>query len=374
LGILTEYLQNNYMVRKAIKTIGLFYLLITAQIAFAQSDKEIALTKGREAIKLMDGGKIEESIKLLEEAQKLDPDRIDYPYELAYANYLKKDYKESIKILEKNKDHPNVTERCFQLLGNSYDISGKTDKAFEAYDSGLKKFPNSGMILLEKGNVYWAKKEYEKALPFYEKGIEADPKFPSNYYRAALIYCSSTEEVWGMIYGEIFMNLERNSKRTSEISKLLFDTYKSQIKFESKTNMTVSFCQNMTMNINDVKADKKMKLPFCMIYEPTLLISVAFEKNIDINSLDRIRTSFSENYFKKEFNVSHPNILFDYQAALLKAGHLEAYNHWILMKGDEDTFTKWQSENKDKWDTFVKWFTENKIQIDGSHKFYSGQY
>lgn len=53
------------------------------------------------AIELMDNGKIEASIELLEEAQKLDPDRFDYPYELAYAHYLKKDYKGAIKILER---------------------------------------------------------------------------------------------------------------------------------------------------------------------------------------------------------------------------------------------------------------------------------
>ena len=92
--------------------------LLGGQLALAQSKKDIALEKGLAAIELMDNGKINESIKLLKEAQKLDPDRFDYPYEIAYAYYLKEDYKRVIKLLEKNSNHTNVNERLYQLLGN----------------------------------------------------------------------------------------------------------------------------------------------------------------------------------------------------------------------------------------------------------------
>jgi len=357
-----------------IKKFGLLLFITFGQLTYGQTNKEKALEKGQEAIKLMDNGKLDESIKLLEEAQKLDPDRFDYAYELAYANYAKEDYKGAIKILVNNIDHKDVTERLFQLLGNSYDVLGKSDEACEAYDAGLKKFPNSGMIYLEKGNVHWNKKEYGKALPFYEKGIEVDPKFPSNYYRAARIYCGSTEEVWGLIYGEIFMNLERNSKRTSDISKLLYDTYKSEIKFTTDTSMTVSFCQQMTMSVNAISDPKNLKLPFCMIFETTLLVSIAFEKSVNIDSLDKIRTTFIDNYFNNEHDKKYPNILFSYQKKVKEAGHIESYNHWILMKGDEDGFDKWQSANKEKWDSFITWFGDNGLKLNDSNKFYSGQY
>ena len=252
---------------------------------------------------------------------------------------------------------------------------GNHEKAFETYDAGLKLFPKSGKLYLEKGNVYWQKKEYGKALEFYEQGIEADPKFPSNYYRAARVYCSSTEEVWGMIYGEIFMNLERNTERTAEISQLLFDTYKSEIKFTSDTSFSISFSQNATINVNDLKDPGKMKLPYGLgVYEPTILFSMIAFKAIDMNSLDELRSNFVDNYYKNGHDKTYPNILFSYQKQLKEAGHMEAYNHWILMKGDEDAFNKWQATNKEKWGAFVKWFGENKIQIDDTHKFYSGQY
>ncbi len=362
------------MTRK-IKIIGILLFIAATQIGYGQTThKEQALEMGRKAIQLMDNGEVDESIKLLEEAQKLDPEKFDYPYELAYAHYLKEDYNGAIKILEKQAKHKDATEVFYQLLGNSYDMLGKADKAFEWYDAGLKRFPNSGIIHLEKGNVHWNKEEYVEALAYYEKGIELDPKFPSNYYRAAKLYCNSTEEVWGMIYGEIFMNLERNSKRTAEISKLLYDTYKNGIKITSDTTMTVSFCQQMTVDARSIPDPKHMKLPFCMIFEPTLILSIVLEKSVDIHSLDKIRTRFIDNYFDNGHDKLYPNVLFSYQKKVKEAGHIEAYNHWILMKGDEDGFDEWQSANEDKWSRFVKWFGENGLKIDNTNKFYSGQY
>ena len=361
---------------RTIKTIGLILLISTGQILYGQTtNKEKALAKGREAVELIDNGQLDESIKLLKEAQKLDPERIDYPYELALVQYMKEDYKGAVKTLEKLISHKDVNERVFQLLGNSYSMLGQSDKAFKTYDGGLKKFPKSGMLYLEKGNVHWNKKEFEKALPFYERGIEIDPKFPSNYYRAALIFCNTTEEVWGMIYGEIFMNLERNSARTAEISKLLFDTYKSEIKFTSDSSFSVSFSKNATINLNNLSDPSKMKLPFGVgVYEPTLMFSMLSEKTININTLDRIRSTFVDNYFKNGHDKTYPNVLFSYQKQVKEAGHIEAYNHWILMKGDENGFEKWHSENEEKWDNFVKWFTDNGLKIDETNKFFRGQY
>ena len=358
-----------------IQTFGLLLLLTSVQIAFGQSNQEKALVKGQQAIQLEDEGKMDEAIPLLEEAQKLDPSNFNYPYELAYAYYAKADYKKAIKYLESILKFEGINDRVYQLLGNSYDNIGKSEKAIETYEDGLKKFPEAGSLYLELGAVQIGKKNYDKALGYYEKGIEVDPKFPSNYYWAAKLYCNSEEEVWGMMYGEIFMNLERNTKRTSEISKLLFDIYKSEIKFTSDTSFSVSFSQNASINVEALKDPGKMKLPFGIgVYEPALMFSVLPATTINPNTLDSIRTRFVDHYFKNGHDKTYPNILFSYQKQIKDAGHLEAYNHWILLKGDEDAFDKWHAGNKEKWDAFIQWFKSNKIQIDEAHKFYSGQY
>lgn len=353
----------------------LFIFVILSQTSNAQTHTDIAHAKAKEAIRLEDEeGKFDEAIVLFNEAKELDPGNIDYPYELAYAYSGKKEYKKASDILEKLLDHKNAYGRVYQALGNAYDLQGKPDKALKAYETGIKKFPNTGELYLELGNMNLVKKEYAKALELYERGIEADPRFPSNYYWASKIYCSSEEEVWGMIYGEIFMNLERNSRRTAEISKLLFDTYKSEIKFTSDTSYGVSFSKGEMININALNS-KNFKMPFGTgVYEMILATAVIGEKTIDINSLDRIRTRFIESYFKGDNSTRYPNVLFEFQQQVKNAGHLEAYNHWITIKGDEAGFKTWYEENKSKWDDFIAWFGPNPLKVDQSRRFYRAQY
>jgi tetratricopeptide (TPR) repeat protein len=353
--------------------ITLFVIINTASI-IAQTDKDKAYDLGMKAITEMENGNISESIKLLEKCKKLDPTNMNYPYEIAFANYLDKDYKSAIKILKKLTKHEDANDRVWQMLGNSYDLNKEPEKAIKSYDEGIENFPNSGKLYLERANMEAYKENFQGAIDFYEKGIQVEPMFPSNYFNAATIFLNSKNKVWGMIYGEIFMNLERNSKRTATMSSILYESYKNNITYISDTSMTVNFCEEIMMNVNEMSDPSKFKMPFSMVYEPTLLMSIAFTDSIDINSLDEIRSDFIENYFSLGHDKNYPNLLFDYQKQVQANGHMESYNHWILMKGDEEAFGNWLELNDDKWKKFVEWFSKNSIKIDQSNLFYHSQY
>jgi tetratricopeptide (TPR) repeat protein len=337
-------------------------------ISYTQSvpAREEALLLGKEAIKLMDNGDIDKSIELLEKASKLDPGNYRYPYEIGYAYYLTEDYARSVKIYEKIIEMDDIDDQCYQMLGNAYDLNKQPKKAIETYNKGLKKFPNSGILYLELGTMH--QDDLNEALDFYEKGIKVDPQFPSNYYRAARIFCNSTEELWGMIYGEIFMNIERGSDRTKEISKLLFDTYFSQIKFTSDTSASVSFSKNMEIDINNTD-----KLPFGLIYEPSLLVGITGD-TITLETLNQIRKRFIEFYFEKGFNKTYPNVLFDWNKELIDSDRFECYNYWLLMQGATDEFNSWYALNKEKFDAFIEWFKDNPMVIDETHRFNRSDY
>lgn len=342
---------------------------------FSQSeeDKANAYRLGLEAIDLMDNGKIDESITLLEEAQKLDPKNFLYPYEIGYAYYLKEDYAKSIEIYKKVIKMKGSDDQSYQMLGNAYDMNGQPEKAIATYNKGLKKFPNSGKLYLELGNMN--QKSRSVALEYYEKGIEVDPAFPSNYYWASKMYCNSTEEVWGLIYGEIFINIERNSKRTAEISKLLYKTYKSEISFKSDSTIEVSFSQYANIIITQDKGTDSYKLPYgLLIYEPVMMLSLIGEESISLASLNRIRNTFISLYWQMEHNTKYPNVLFDFHKQLIDLGYFEAYNYWIFMKGDEKGFKTWQQENEDEWNNFVDWFIENPLLLDKEKRFHRLQY
>lgn len=356
----------------------LIAVLFVASPIIGQTDKDKAAKLTQEAIELMDNGKIKESIDLLEQAQKLDPDEPTITYEIGYAYYIDKQYKAAIKHLKKVINHKGANDRYFQLLGNSYDMDGEREKAMETYDEGLVKFPKSGKLYLERGIIFLADEKYNDAAGSFEKGIEVNPEHSSNYYWAAKIYCNSSERVWGMLYGEIFLNLERNSKRTAEISKLLYDTYVNAIKF-TDTGTLISFSKMNTITIGDDPTDIKFPFPM-MVYEPGMALAVAAlevnkkKKEITLPTLDFIRTNFLDIYYEKKHETKYPNILFEFQQTIQKKGHFEAYNYWILMKGDEDAFDKWRTANENKWSAFVDWFNKNQILVNDAHKFFRAQY
>jgi len=350
----------------------LFYFILCLSV-YSQSDKEKALQLGNKAVELEDEGKFDEALKLLDEALKLDPGNSDILYEKAYSYYGLKQYDKTKNILEKLMQKGKPHELYYDLLGNAYDMSGETDKAVEIYKAGLKDYPNSGRLYLELCVAENNRMNFEQALIYCEKGISVDPKYPSNYYWASKYYCNSSEKVWGLIYGEIFMNLERGGKRTEEISELLYKTYKRAITIESDTNISVKLSKKANILFIG-KKEEESKFPFEFIYEFVTTISVVSEKTIDINSIDRIRTRFLEMYFKMGHDKKYPNILFDFQKEIQNSGNLETYNHWIVMKGNEEEFGKWYNDNLDKWDKFMKWFTKNQLKVNKDKKFHREQY
>jgi tetratricopeptide (TPR) repeat protein len=347
----------------------LLFFIFFSNYLLAQENKEIALQKGNEAIKLMDSGKIEESILLLQESQKLDPQNFNYPYEIAYANYLKKDYKKVIDLLEKIENLPNINARLYSLWGNSYDNLGNSKKAIEIYDIGIKRFPDKGLLYLEKGVVFEFEKEYNKAVEAYQKGISVEPNYPSNYYRIANLYLNSDNIVPGLIYGEIFLNLERTTVRTKELSENLYKAYKNSIVFENAKAKEINLCKQITMNPTQFEKDNK--LPLCMIFGKWFIYGILNSniKEFNLQSISKIRIEFIKNYFEKDYK-DYPNILFDFQKRMEDNKVFDAYNHYIFQIGAPDEFNEWLKENQEDYEKFVKWYTEDENIINLNKKNY----
>lgn len=343
----------------------IFALLILCSITsvIAQNKKSLALEKGMKAIELMDKGSYEESIKLLEESEKLDPKNYSYPYEIAYAHVLQEDYEPAIKILEKTKKYKKINSQVYQLLGNCYDYLGKPEKAISTYEEGMKKFPNVGNLHLEKGNVYYGAEKYDLAIENYKNGLRADPMFPSNYYRLALLYLNSNDKLSGLIYGELFMNIERTTARTQEISKLLFNTYKNSITL-GENESEIDFCDIIIDASEGLKKD--FDLPFCAIFGQNFILSILGQTEINLSSLSSIRTQFLKNYYKEDYK-KYPNVLFEYHKELMDLGYFEAYNHYLFQIGASEDFSTWKEQNQNKFDQFTIWYTEKNNIIDIKH-------
>ena len=93
------------------------------------------------------------------------------------------------------------------------------------YKDALKRFPKSPVLYSEYGALLSENKNEDAAIKQWEKGIEADPNYSSNYYYAAKYYAQKGNVLWGILYSEIFVNIESLTKRTTEIKDILYGGY-----------------------------------------------------------------------------------------------------------------------------------------------------
>ncbi|HUP10562.1 MAG TPA: hypothetical protein VM187_00070, partial [Niastella sp.] len=204
----------------------------------------------------------------------------------------------------------------------------------------------------EYGEMLWSKKSYTDAIKQWEKGIEADPGYSGNYYNAAKYYYFTTDKVWSLVYGEIFINLESYSKRTAEIKNVLLDSYK---KLFNDANLT---------------KDQDTKNEFVKAFLDNMKSQSTFIGTNGVNpeTLSAVRTKFVLDWFAK-YAKTYPFRLFEYQQQLLKSGMFDAYNQWVFgTAGNLPAYENWTKNHQEDFNKF-DYFQHNRV-----FKVPTGQY
>jgi tetratricopeptide (TPR) repeat protein len=367
------------------KTIFLsLYLGLASMLALAQPNSDGSREElVRRAIQLMDGGQPAEAVTLLQQGLTKWPKDFFVRYELAYAHYLQKDYARTLELTEElvKEDHP-LGDQCYKMMGNVLDLMGKPKKAIKAYEKGLEKYPNSGKIYLELTVMALKEDDLQKALNYCEKGIEVEPGHSSNYYWAAKLLTNSSEKIWAVLYGEMFINLEPRSARTKEISKLLFETYQSAVTSKGDTSIAVSFSQRgntiYLKNANDFI--KKVSMGTALPFEGTWELAMApgtgaLISGIHLGNLHQCRQLHLQNWFAKaESAKAYPCLLFDHHQKLVDSGHFEAYNYWLFSQGEPKAFETWLAANPKAFDQFAEWLRQNPLKLTPQQRLHRWQF
>ncbi len=320
-----------------------------------------------EAIDLMDNGKPKDAIKIFDNLCKKYKDNYILEYERLYAYYLAGDFKRIVKDGPKLYKHPESESQLYQLVGNAQDVLGNPEAAVKTYDEGLKRFPRSGYLYLEKGNIHLLHKRYNKAVECYLRGVEVQPDFASNYYRLALLYAQSTEPLWAIVYGEVVCNLQPGSERANEMGKLIYDLFQENIKIEGEgeDKAHVTLTQNNTIHMNPDTTD--IQVPFPLMYEMGTMASPALTefmktKKLTVPMIADLRKdalAHIDSVAPGYYNLS----LLDYHRKLIKDGHWEAYNMWLMSPGAEDETNQWvfSKGGEAQLVEFDKWFGQNRF-------------
>jgi tetratricopeptide (TPR) repeat protein len=254
------------------------------------------------------------ALLVLNRALQQDVKNMDVLTDIAHLQYLQRDFTSAVETVKPLVDRDDAEVRTFQVAGNIYKALESVRDCEKAYRKGLMKFPSSGALHSELGELLWAKKEAEEAIATWENGIRLDPSFSGNYYHAAKFYFALADKVWSLVYGEVFLNLESYSTRTTEIKLLLLESYK---KYFTDSEVFKAY-----------KARKKSPFEdaFLSVMDKQSPLAAG---GITTSSLLSIRTRFLLEWFDQHA-ARFPHKLLDQQQYLAREGMFEAYNQWLF--------------------------------------------
>jgi len=285
------------------------FILAVSLHSMAQTPDAKQLHENAKAF--MRQGDYSNAILVLNRGLQLEPQNIEMSKDLAMNYFFQKDNVKALEIIKPVLDREDADDQSFQVAGNIYKAMDMPKECEKLYKRGLKKFPASGALYNDMGELLLAEGNYE-SIKQWEKGIEVDPSYSRNYYNAAKFYFLTVDKVWSIVYGEVFINLEPSSNKTPEIKELLLESYKklfSEVNLEQNNKDKNEFVKAFLQSMNKQSA----------------LVS----QGINTETLTMIRTRFildwSNNGAKKL-----PYQLFDYHRQLLQEGMFDAYNQWLF--------------------------------------------
>ena len=289
----------------------IFSLLILSSLILgnkvsAQSTQQLHET----AKAFMRQGDYSNSILVLNRALQQMPENTAFAKDLALSYYYVKDNLKALEIIKPVLDSKDADDQCFQIASNIYKQLDQPKECEKVYRKGLKKFPASGPLYCELGEIVFPQSKIE-AIKNWEKGIETDPSYNKNYYNAARFYFFSADRLWAIIYGEMYVNMDPVGSKTPEIKQLILDSYKklfTEKMIEKTGNVKSSFVKNYLEVMNNQ--------------------SGLTAGGVNAEVLSMIRARFIIDWFSAK---NRPEFkLFSYHQQLLKEGMFEAYNQWLF--------------------------------------------
>ena len=312
------------------------------------------------AVALMDNGAVGTAISVLNGVLEKDSTNMVARYELGYAHYINDNMPRAIEEFSKIVGKWNYNEQVYGMLGNSYDMNGQPEKAGEVYKKGLEKFPRSAMLLNELSVLALKDEDYNKSLDYCLQGIKANPQYSPCYFRAASLFLQSDYPAWGMVYGEMYMAMERqNGERIKEMSRLMMDACKRCIKIESDSakvgfaNDTIYLSENFTPD----EVSAALRRFDLAGYELGMAEAVNAAKItvVDGESMCRVRKAFVDKIVADSVFTEKPNPYVKHLLAVRASGYEDAYNHFVTMGYDAPALSKWANSHPFEWNRFADW-------------------
>ncbi len=322
-------------------------------------------TMYNDARNYMSNGNLAQAIAIFQQAIQIAPGQLVLHRELGRAYYLMGNYEEAKKILEPIITSGDADEQSYQAMAACLSLSGDRKKAKAMLQKGIGRYPHSGLLYHDMGKIYEDEDETVYALETWLDGIEADPAYHVNYYEAARTYMNTNKTIWAILYGEIFVNIERQTPRAEETKQMLMDAYKKLYtdiasgedipKYRSGRKGSNS---NTTTDFEDAVRTTYMKL------------APVVSDGITAENLAMLRTRFSIDW-SYHYAAQFPFTLFTYYDILLRNGYFDIYNEWLFGKAEgPQLYNSWNTFHEGDMSKFETWAADHPMRpADG--EFYN---
>lgn len=329
-------------------------------IAFSQEGKDGAKQMAEKGANKIRFEEYKDGIKLYKKALKIDKGNTDYIYNISYAYYMLGKGKKAWKLIDPVlKEHPDMKDyhaflsMLYESLGKEYNI--KPIEVIIKGPSNAKEYANEAMKLIAT--------DPDKARLYFDHAIDMNPNEAEYYYQAAKLYANTVERMWTLIYGEIFVNLENNTVRTTEIKKLIFETWKKSLTINSPSDMKVEVSQEKASYGLDKFDETKFVVSFAQSYETTLEIGLyRLADGLALTNMYFYYRDFVNYWFRKK-ELEYPCFIFDWEKTIAESEHLEAYIFWLFKDSFPEEFNDWIKIFGKQMAAFETWLLSNKMDI-----------
>jgi Tfp pilus assembly protein PilF len=329
--------------------IPIFLLILSLTLSVDRSHAQTAGELRENARSFMQQGDFSNATLVLSRALQLEPGNAEIIRDLSLSQFLQKEYNKSLETLTPLLGRDDADEQTYQIAGSIYRQLNNPREAEKTYRKAIKKFPASGPLYNDYGDLLWAQQDLN-AIKQWEKGIETDPSFSKNYFNACKYHALRSNWTWASLYGEIFVNIEPMGSRTPEIKAMLLEGYKK------------IFLSDKSSADSDIR-------PFETAFRSTLEKQSSLSaRGINAETLTMIRTRFLLDW-DNQHSGQFPFRLFDLHRQLLREGLFDAYNQWLFGSTEDlAAFQRWTTTHDAEYKAFTK------MQRSRIFKLPTGQY
>lgn len=166
--------------------------LFKSLLADDPNNLELLNSLGQLYIKASDD---EKALPFYEKIIKLNPVNVDAYNNMGGIYRRLKRYDESIAILNKALGfNKNISEVKYNL-GFTYKLMGKNDEACDCFEYVISENPNDVLAYNHLGSIYATKKDYQKSISIYKRGLQVDPNHPILQYNLARSYVATNADL-----------------------------------------------------------------------------------------------------------------------------------------------------------------------------------